>query len=100
MGRYASGHGHGMGGTDKHSRQGGMATGMLSTMEKGIVAKEEKNEMQRRLGKVEPPEPAKPPMADDGALGSKVVHRGQHGAPDIYREKDGGRRGMRGKRGA
>lgn len=38
------------------------------------------------------------PRPDAGATGAKVAHIGQSGAPNIYREKPGGRRGGRGKR--
>lgn len=35
----------------------------------------------------------------DMRIGGRRAHIGQHGAPDIYEEKAGGRRGKRGKRG-
>lgn len=40
------------------------------------------------------------PQPDASYTGGKVAHFGKHGAPDIYYERQGGRAGMRGKRGA
>jgi hypothetical protein len=37
--------------------------------------------------------------ASDERTGHRRAHVGLHGAPDIYEEKPGGRRGKRGKRG-
>jgi hypothetical protein len=39
------------------------------------------------------------PSPDPRVAGSKIAHFGKHGAPNIYAEMEGGRRGKRGKRG-
>ena len=38
------------------------------------------------------------PAPDARVSGSKISHAGKYGAPSIYYEKPGGRRGGRGKR--
>lgn len=93
--RVTRGHGHDLGGKTITSRTSGLNPDFLSPLEKGMVAKQFGRDLQgsKPLNRT----PAAP-RADPAATGSKVEHVGLHGAPSIYREAPGGRRGMRGKR--
>lgn len=90
--RLNRGEGKDMGGRTVRDRTGGMNADLLSPLEKGMVIKQ----MRGR----EPKTPTKgaEPMADPRVTGSKEAYNGRDGAPTIYKEKQGGRMGGRGKR--
>lgn len=76
--RVRQGHGIGLGGTQIRDRL-------------------EKREADR-IESARSPRRGAAPMADPRVSGSKTAHRGTHGAPDVYFEQYGGRRGGKGKR--
>jgi len=93
--RVARGRGEDLRGRTITSRTGGVETEPLSLLEKGIVAKQLKEDLRPR-------EPSKPKKGSEPApdmrdpIRGRVQHSGMYGAPTIYEEKAGGRK--RGKR--
>ena len=94
--RVARGRGDDIRGRTIRSRTGGIDTDMLSPLEKGLVARQLREDLKGVKPKPAAKGSAPAPYALTG--GSGFAHTGKHGAPTIYAEKYQGRKGGRGKR--
>lgn len=92
--RVSRGRGDDLKGKTIRSRTAGIDTDFLSPLEKGMVMKQLGEDLRPSAG----PKRGAEPRADPAASGSKVEHVGMYGAPTIYRESYGGRKGTKGKR--